>query len=303
MEKYFVDHTGKPDPTRTAEVIGFPLDVWSSYRSGQLREAVDKVPGLHHDTGYGPSTQTIYVGWDQRSVAAAAKHHDMRETGKQVEESRARDKERSDKHTKYLARSKNRAASLVGTYMIDCEAIGRDWPDRADDMTLSIKTTRIPGVYQAHCDFGVLEGVMMLSAEVAALAPYYDDAYASAEDDDDDHHGSATGSKRKSSNNSNRNGAPPPKAAKKAGNPTTYFLRMRSRETGEGVIDFIPEKGTITFDKADYSTFTGKVGMPCVGKDVPFRGRKISSTASKSSEKWEDFSEAAYEYARVARWH
>lgn len=78
LERYFVDRSGKSDPTKTTDVVGIPYPCSSSYRSGQLRQAASGVKGLHHATGTG-STQTIYLGWDRKVVEKAAKNHAAKE--------------------------------------------------------------------------------------------------------------------------------------------------------------------------------------------------------------------------------
>lgn len=63
MEKYFLS-SGQPDPTKTTMMIGIRLPRHGSYRAGQVREAASKVAGLHQETGLGPKTQIIFMGWD-----------------------------------------------------------------------------------------------------------------------------------------------------------------------------------------------------------------------------------------------
>lgn len=60
MDKYFLDHEGKPGKTRTLGVVGFPLPSSSSYRVSQLCEAAAKVDGLHSAIGRGPSTKMVF---------------------------------------------------------------------------------------------------------------------------------------------------------------------------------------------------------------------------------------------------
>jgi hypothetical protein len=50
MEKYFLS-SGQSDLKKTTSVIGIPLDRYSSYCAGQMREAASKVTGLHNETG------------------------------------------------------------------------------------------------------------------------------------------------------------------------------------------------------------------------------------------------------------
>lgn len=296
MEKYFLDHTGKPDRTKTGEVIGFPLPVHSSYRVSQICAAIDKVLGLHYANGHGPLTQTIYAGWDYYAVHAAADGHAAKETADADEEADMREEERDAEHKAYLAESKKRrlAPSPVGQYMVDCTAIEKGW-DNTDNLTMSIRESGIPNVYQADFDFGILEGVMMLSSVKSALAYFLDD------DASDDEGGPpATGSKRKATGR----GGPVLKVAKTTGGPPTkFFLVLKCRETGEGVINPTPEKGEMTFKGADMASLTGTATLDCVGSDVPFSARKISSSPGSSRDRWENYSWAAYEGARVSRWH
>lgn len=94
----------------------------------------------------------------------------------------------------------------------------------------------------------------------------------------------------------------PPKKAKTSGKPTNFFIRLRCKENGEGQIYSDAEKGTIKFNKADFSTLTGEVGMPCVGSAVAFTGRKVSFRPPVLLDSWDSYSEAASERARVGRW-
>ncbi|XRM46843.1 hypothetical protein ABZX51_009867 [Aspergillus tubingensis] len=63
IKKFFI-RAGGPDSyqMRTSTVVGVSFLRYSEYRTGRLREAADQVAGLHHDTGVGPETQTIFLG-------------------------------------------------------------------------------------------------------------------------------------------------------------------------------------------------------------------------------------------------
>lgn len=189
--------------------------------------------------------------------------------------------------------------------MVDCPKIESNWPDKATEMTLAIATTSIPGLYQANFDFGILEGVMMISADESLLGMFSDsDNHNYGEDNLNDD--LPTGSKRKAG----KSGGRAPKAAKTAAanikssttKPTTFFLRSRSRETGEGEIDPTSSKGTLAF-KPNYAVINGTADLQCVGSNVPFTARKVSRVLLKSQEGWEDFSWAVYEHERVSRWY
>lgn len=296
MDKYFLNPSGKPDRAKTTDVIEIPFPESSSYRVGQLKEAAIRV-GVHHATAYGPSTQVVLLGWDQSAVQKAAKQYAIDAKAKHEDEIDRREAARVAKHDQYRARTKKGDATIVGKYIIDCEGISGNW-DGCDNLTMSIKATKTPGLYQADFDFGMLEGVMMMSDNESALGVFgcYDSS-------DEDQGPTMVGFKRKSGSN---HGTTTKKIAKATnstagGKSKTFFLRMRSAETGEGEINPDPTEGSITVSD-DYASFTGSAEMPIVGCNIPFTGRKISDVPEKSRKRWDDYSHAAYEYASSARW-
>ncbi|RAK88595.1 hypothetical protein BO79DRAFT_228629 [Aspergillus costaricaensis CBS 115574] len=254
IKKFFI-RAGEPDPyqTRTSTVVGVSFPRYSEYRPGRMREAADQVAGLHHDTGVGPETQTIFLGWDMSAVREAAKKHANNErTVIQAREQR-RENERAKIHADYLAtlgRMKGAAArnkSPVGSYIVDSR-----------DMVLEIVNTEQKGKFHATFNFGVVIGIMVI----------YEEHITETDEEEigDDHEKIGKGTKRKTI--AQKHSKPSKKAkAEKISEPYTYLLKLRCRETGEGQIFFKPEYGTI------------------------------------NGEKWENYSEAAYEYARVSRWH
>jgi hypothetical protein len=332
MERYFLS-SGRPDHTKTTTVVGIPLPRDSSYRVSQIHEAASKVTGLYQATGLGPETQTIFMGWDSVAVGKAAKSH----AAKEAKELRAAEKEQEDErtkiHTDYLNTLKRkkgqRTYSPVGSYIIDCKQIEGEWPDQADDLSLDIRQTKEPNVFEASFDFGVLEGVMIISAEKNALEQYCSqlDREAQSDGDEDEDEGAdwseeeeedreeievddevdnnrkpATGSKRRAEALPGR-GRPPKKSKARAAQPRTYQLKLKCRETGEGEIQYTAERGTIKFKDEKMASFIGNADLPCVGKGVPFTARKISDMPADPGDSWADYSESAYEYARVRRWH
>ncbi|OJI88901.1 hypothetical protein ASPTUDRAFT_60699 [Aspergillus tubingensis CBS 134.48] len=228
IKKSFI-RAGEPDQyqTRTSTVVG----------------AADQVAGLHHDTGVGPETQTIFLGWDMSTVREAAKEHANKERTEIQAREQRRENERAKMHADYLAtlgRMKGAAARNkwpVGSYIVDCHEIENGWPSLARDMVLEIVNTEQKGKFHATFNFGVVIGVM-----------------------------------------------------------------LRCRETGEGQIFFKPEYGTIKFRDEKFAAFTAEAVFPCVGSGITFTARKVSDDPCPSGEKWEDYSEEAYEYARVSRW-
>ncbi|KAK0625413.1 hypothetical protein B0T17DRAFT_532752 [Bombardia bombarda] len=325
-----------------------------------------------------------------------------------------REEERAAYHKEYLAsikkKKKSSTASPVGSYIVDCDKIEDDWPDLAEDMTADIYHTDKPGVFAATFDFGVLEGMMLISSNVDSLRRYElgdddedededegeqdDNSLEDSEQDEVAHAATAVGSKRKSTSTGRPRGRPPknpkvvaaaaaattsgrprgrppknPKLAVELATPTTrprgrppknpktvavaastasrprgrppknsktvaaaaaaaaasnsirprgrpakkakaatttlkYAVLLKCSETGEGQIYPTAEKGTIEFDGPNYVSFTGTVGMPCVGASVVFTARKVADIAptARATDSWENYSEAAYEHARVSRW-
>jgi hypothetical protein len=330
IERYFLS-SGRLDHTKTTTVVGIPLPQHSSYRASQMHEAASKVTGLHQATGLGPKTQTIFMGWDSVAVGKAAKSHAAKEAKELQAAENEREDERAEIHTDYLNTLKRkkslRTYSPVGSYIIDCKQIEGEWPDRAGDLSLDIRQTKEPNVFEASFDFGVLEGVMIISAEKDALEQYCSQLDREAESDGDEveegdwseeededrekievedkvenDRKPTTGSKRRAE--ALRGHSPPPKKSKaRAAQPRIYLLKLKCRETGEGVIQSTEERGTIKFKDENLASFIGKANLPCVGQGVPFTARKISDAPACPGNSWADYSERAYEYARVRRWH
>ncbi len=79
-------------------------------------------------------------------------------------------------------------------------------------------------------------------------------------------------------------------------------ILLRGRETGMGEIQPDPEAGYLEFIDELFTHFRGKVDLPYIGRAVEIEGFKIAPRAKQSAEPWDNFSEDAYEHARVARW-
>lgn len=327
MEKYFFDGSGNPDSAKTTEVVAIPYPLHSDYRTGQLREAAGRVSGLHHATGRG-STQTIYLGWDQDAVKNAAKNHGAKEAQASQAKADAREEERASKHKRYLADAEKHkrgpsGSSPVGQYIIDCDEIESNWPELAEDMTLAIHATPTPSMYQASFDFGVTKGIMMMSSDESILDAFCaqqehdDDDCPDSEDDDEEYERDESadeaygvGSKRKAAaskvkTTSRRPRGRPSKKAKAeavASKRTTYFLRLKSRDTETAECHPKAEKGRIKFGGQDLSSFTGEANISHIGQGIVFQARKISAVPSDFRDSWDNYSVAAYEYARAGRW-
>ncbi|GLB11813.1 hypothetical protein AtubIFM57258_008683 [Aspergillus tubingensis] len=301
IKKFFIK-AGEPDPyqTRTSTVVGVPFPRYSEYRTGRLREAADQVAGLHHDTGVGPETQKIFLGWDMSTVREAAKEHANKERTEIQAREQRRENKRAKMHADYLAtlgRMKGAAArnkSPVGSYIVDCQKIENEWPSLARDMVLEIVNTEQKGKFHATFNFGVVIGVMVIYEE--HLTETDEEAIG------DDHGKIGKRTKRKTI--AQKHSRPLKKAkAEKTSEPYTHRLKLRCRETGEGQIFFKPNYGTIKFKDGKFAAFTAEAGFPCLGSGMTFTARKVSDHPRPSGEEWEDYSEDVYEYARVRRWH
>lgn len=323
--RYFLDISGKPDRTKTTDVLAVPI---SDYRKGKVIEAAKKVGGLHFT--FVPNT--LYIGWDRAAVAReVAGHWDKVERERKKEERErkqemdARDKERKSMHSDYLREAQKAKGkklwSPVGEYIVDCETIESGWSNDVEDLSLDVCETDNPGVFEAHFDFGIIEGIMILCDQKAMLDQYCaelekeEDLYGEDEDESTDYDSNeeekeeeeedqpAAGSKRKAPAAPRGRGRPPKKAKSSPTQPLKFFFKWKGRETGEGQIIDEAEEGVIQFDNSKYARFTGKTDMEFVDSDVSFTARKVSGRPRSSSKSWSSFSGAAYEHARVARWH
>ncbi|KAI1121214.1 hypothetical protein F5Y10DRAFT_256800 [Nemania abortiva] len=320
MEKYFLT-SGQPDRAKTLSVIGFPQEVHSSYRAGQMRKAASGIAGLHQATGHGPKTQTIYMGWDFAAVEQAAKEHAAKEARAVKAADDEREKERAEEHASYLKGLKKRKGPLkyspIGQYIIDCRTIEEGWSiTQADDWSFDIYPTDQEGVFEASFDFGVHEGIMVMSTDEKILDEYCsqldtdtddnEDDYDEDDDDDDDDDAARveTGSKRKTPVSTARgHGSRSKKSRNSSSTSQDFHLKIRCTETGEGQIFPGPEKGTIKFEDKTMAKFSAIAGLPCVGTAVDFTGRKIADVVDGYGKLWSDYSERSAERARVSRWH
>ncbi|KAJ6028859.1 hypothetical protein N7540_004435 [Penicillium herquei] len=316
LDKYFGSDRQNPDRRITTTILKVPFPLHSGYRVSLMTEAVKKVNGLIHELARGIRTQAFYMGWDKTAVEEAAKSHlsderkeaDAAEKKRKAEEKK-RKMERTRLHTSYLLKDGKTQASPVGSYIVDCDEIEDQWPDQAQDMTIDIHPTDEPGIFKAEFDFGILDGVIIFGADEATVAQYcsrLDGDDDDSEDEDDSDLDDLKG-RRKSKTGSKRN-APPSKRVKGPKKPKTgvvlkYELSLRCEETGEGEIYSDPEDGTIKFKDGKFASFTGEVGMPCVGGAVPFTARKVSDSPDSHGKEWVDYSDRRYESARMRRWH
>ncbi|CAK9787236.1 hypothetical protein CC85DRAFT_285098 [Cutaneotrichosporon oleaginosum] len=325
MERYFTDLDGKPDRERTTYVVGFPLPGNSAYRVSQLCDAASAVSGLYQAKAQGELTRTVYLGWDKDEVQQAADGHAAGEKAKQQAAAIAREK-RIAEQAAHAAKASG-PPTLVGQYVLDCPQITERWNTRGE-LTMSINATKSRGLYQADFDFGVMKGIMMLSAEEDKLAWLLDEPFHSDSDgggrsalfhedgedesdqpdadhgDDQNRTSAAAGTKRKAKGGrgSKTKVAKRGKTTKvKKTDQTKYYLVMRSEDTGTGQVYPEPTKGWMSFP-ANHATFTAVVDIPCLGHGFKITARKVGTVPNKPTCRWEDFCRAVYEARSRSRW-
>jgi hypothetical protein len=254
-------------------------------------------------------------------VEKAAKQYPVEEARRLQNQKDERENEREKIHKDYLnsRRKQKEDATPVGTYIVDCQKIERGW-DMAEDLSLDIHRTDTPGIFKADFDFGVLEGVMIICSDKSALDEYcaqadrddesdWNDSMdeEESEEETDDEDSVPAKEKVKLGAKRNRPASKPMKRPKKhkagQGQPRKYLLKLKCRETGEGMIHFEAENGTIKFKDKNFASFEGVADLPDVGEEVSFSARKISDLPCASGNEWTDYSERQYEIERVNRWH
>ncbi|PWY75545.1 hypothetical protein BO70DRAFT_388777 [Aspergillus heteromorphus CBS 117.55] len=285
MDKYFLRASDRrPDRKRTTTVVGIPLPRFSQYQAKQMRDAASKVAGLHHETGVGTDSQTIFMGWDAAAVGRAARAYATKEKkGFQVE-AKKQECERPKMKADYFHLPKQRANTASRKLPMDCDDMDA-YLALKRDLHLDIHDTNEPGVFQACFNFEAFEGVMLYDP---------DDEYVGYERPN-------TGYKRKALAPQSSSG---PKKAR-AGNSQshTYHSKLRCRETNTGRIYSSAYDGYINFKDGNFASFVGEAEFPVLGPKVPFFARKISDAPCAYRKEWADYSEALYERERVRRWY
>lgn len=225
---------------------------------------------------------------------------------------RKTEKELAEMHTSYLNTLKEKkdpkTYSPVGSYIINCKEIEDYWSGE-DDLTLDIRQAKEPGIFEAKFNFGILDGVMIISADEDILERHCSQLTLEAEVDSEEEYSyeaendkkPTTGSKRKAEA-PRRLGSLPKKLKKGDAQPRTYLLKLKCRETGEGEIQTRAENGTIEFKDEDMASFTGKVDLVYTSPGTPFTGRKISDKPANFTDSWADYSEKEHDRDEVRRW-
>lgn len=318
MEKYFVTITAGPPlglgytwvPAHH-ETPG-PLAVPGFQSRSLLHAAAERVHGLKTRSGGSGESRTIVIGWDESAVAIVAGKLNAEAIAVAEEAAEAEWQHVMRKHENYVKVRKAvpktmRIDDLVGSWAVRCAEIEGNWD--TSTLTMDVAEKEDPLGVQAAFDFSVLEGTMLLSTTKSALADFKTSLVKDEQSSEEDTDGSDTAESAQKARNGKRKLTPkshvePNKKQKADSQSCRVFFCWRGRETGEGEIQLDTNggnEGHIDVDLAS-ATFKGTFKGGLVG-NAPFEGYKLSDEPGNYPEDWSSFSEEAYEYARVRRWH
>lgn len=332
IDYYFMTN-GEPDQTKTPE----PFAMYGFSGRAELHHMAEKVPGLHTISGGTDGNRTLCIGWNRLAVShlAMAVSNQAHEEEKKKQE--AEWKEAMEEHQDYVSNlgqggspqrkttqtgkgKPSRCFELrrcIGSYIVKCDTVSDGWSSTGG-FTMDIREGK-GGTLMADYDFGMIQGTMLLSQSEETLDALAgtgddsddcsDDASNSEDEDDDDSDDEEKRARRK------RRLAKDVTASKKYAAPSSkrrkvtpslarrVYYRLRGRETGEGEIIHEQEPGHLDFLNGNCATFVGLAyHFPYVGKNVEFRGYKVSDVPKRRAEEWDNFSFGAYEFARRNRW-
>ncbi|KAL7960328.1 hypothetical protein V8C34DRAFT_276861 [Trichoderma compactum] len=335
MDLYFLTD-GKPDKTKTTMAMslsGFG-DRWT------LHGMAERIPGLHTCSGGRSPNREVCIGWDRVEVFGLASSISDRDDRASKAKQKAERDQQLERHQKYVdqvqskkagkgASKSSRAFSLnrcQGSYIVQCDEIEDGWDDLGM-LTLDISIGK-GNTLRAAYYFGIMEGTMILSQSEDTLQAIVGEDGRNAEssfsdeddegddeddDEEDDWQDSTGGKKRKLGTISlaKASGAAAVRrtnAKRRKTNPlpslsSRVYFRLRGRETGEGEVHPDPQAGHIDFMSDSCATFAGLMySFPYVGRNIEFRGHKVSDRPEVKPEEWEAFSYEVYDSARVGRW-
>ncbi|KAF5622681.1 uncharacterized protein FTJAE_10804 [Fusarium tjaetaba] len=316
LEHYFTTN-GQPDLHKTPD----PLSLEGFDDRLGLHLKAGEVPGLYTKSGGPRDNRTLCIGWNTKAVDALAASINTRALEAKKHEKEKKWTQAMEAHEQYLSTLKPPPASrgrkakpsfdlekCQGSYIIKCDPVTDGW----QHLNWHILTMNIfPGKgnsLRANFDFGIITGAMFLSSDEEVLDDLVGSENGSGtEDSDDSEVQKETKKGRKRSMKKETKVANKGRPAKKKKSVTTLsrrvFYRLRGKETGEGEILPDAEAGEIEFLSDDCIKFSGVAyEFPHVGSNVEFSGYKISSSPEGFPRSWNDYSEAAYERARIGRW-
>lgn len=176
--------------------------------------------------------------------------------------------EKPDSETKKTAANRP-VASITGTYTISCDLERKNAQDSDEKFTLRIaKDSKKPGmadVYRGLYDFGDAEGAMLLTSDGDRLIKRYTMLGWYARRGCDHHTYSEAWSEEQ----------PEATSASKAAPELKFDIRFSHGAGGCG--NFWGGLGEIQFTNDQYSTLTGWVDIPSVGRRVQIVGEKTET--------------------------
>lgn len=164
----------------------------------------------------------------------------------------------------------------AGGYAITCKAISEEWPHvEKDGLGLDISESSTPGVYEASFDFGVLQGVMVLSADEQLLEAHIEKLEDEDEDEDEDD-----------------SEAPVPVGKKPptAGSGLTFQLQWRGVSSDMKKYGG-PSEGEVKFTSKTFKKFSGTIDLAFVGDSVETKGERVTDESYGDASEWNDYGE------------
>lgn len=173
--------------------------------------------------------------------------------------------------------TRKRQYTIVGGYAITLEGT---WPGvkDEDDLGLDISESSTPGVYEASFDFGLLQGVMVLSADESLLEDHIQKLEDRSDEEDDSEEDLDLAWKNARST--------------KDGVKLMLQLQWRGIDD-EKKLQSGPYDGDITFTSKTLKKFSGSITWPYVGGSVEFHGKRVTDESNGDASEWNDYDESA----------
>lgn len=312
LEHYFTTN-GQPDHHKTPE----PLSLEGFEDRLGLHLKAGEVPGLYTKSGGYQDKRTLCIGWNIKAVDALAASINTRAREAEKHEREMKWTQAMKAHERFVSTlkppppSRGRKANPIfnlenceGSYIIKCDPVTDGWKHlNSHILTMDI----FPGEgnsLRANFDFGIIVGAMFLSNDEETLDDLVGSDNESGTEESDEEE---TKKGRKRSIKKGTKGANKGRPSKKKKITTSLshrvFYRLRGKETAEGEILPDVEAGEIDFLNDDCTKFSAVAyEFPYLGSSVDFSGYKISNTPNGFAKDWNDYSEAAYERARIGQW-
>ncbi|KAK4085237.1 uncharacterized protein Triagg1_227 [Trichoderma aggressivum f. europaeum] len=323
LAMYFLTD-GRPDATKVRKALA--LHNVQNVRKFE-KMAKKTVPGLYTWNGPDRFASNVYIGWDIDEVVDLGMRTSKDEEKANKAQQKALWEQQLERHREYVAQARVGEPSkgpkkhpegfsldrCKGSYVIHCKETTEEYLSILKGHTLTMDIwSRDETTLCAAFDFGILEGTMILGMTEDLLKddPFESDQDLEARFSDEDvdeidpeeeirrFQISANRRKRKATEAELAELAAKRQAKemRRAAEPVPEFLqrrvyfRLRSRLTAVGDINPAPEAGHLDFRSDDCVEFSGRVYLlSWIGKNVWFRGHKVSDTPRVEPEDWSSF--------------